>query len=168
MTIEVLILFLTTVLALAGVFRVLSSVGMAPAVRLTIGVLAIYGAVPAALWLECNPWLVLGIAIAATVASLAIQGEGLSRLTDARGRLRLPLYLLSTAAIAALFKIFVPVTTFLTSPGELGIDLSYLISGNARAAVLAFYVAALIYMLAFTSRMRTLLTLLVATALGLT
>ncbi|WP_129779203.1 alkaline phosphatase family protein [Peristeroidobacter soli] len=167
MSLEVILLFLTMVLALAGVFRTVSSVGIVPVVRLVTGVLAVYAALLAALWLECTPWLLLGVAIAASLASLAIQGEGLSRLTHALGRLRLPLYLLSTAAMAALLLLFVPVATYLTSPGELGIPLSELLWGNACQAMLAVYVAALFYMLAFTSRMRTLLTLLVVTALAL-
>jgi hypothetical protein len=167
MSIEVILLFLAVALALAGVFRAVSSLGILPAVRLAMGVLAIYVALLTALWFEFSPWVLFGVALAASVGSLAIQGEGLSRLTAAMGRLRLPLYLLSVAAMAALLLVFVPITTFLTSPGELDIHLSYLISGNARDAMLIVYVAALFYMLAFTSRMRTMLTLLVVTALAL-
>lgn len=167
MSSEVRLLFLVVALALAGIFRAVSSARMAPAVRLSMGALGIYLALLVALWLDCNPWVLLGIAIAASVGSLAIQGEGLARLTEAMGRWRLPLYLLSAAALAALMLVFVPITTFLTSPGELDIHLSYLISGNARDAMLVVYLAALLYMLAFTSRMRTMLTLLVVTTLAL-
>jgi len=166
---ETILLFLEVALALALILRAVNStrLRLPDAVRLAAGVLGIYGALLVCLWLRCSPWTLLGVAVAASVASVAIRAEGLTRLTEAMGRLRLPLYLLSVAAMAALLLVLVPITTFLTSPGELNIHLSYLISGNARAAVLVVYVAAIVYMLAFTSRMRTLLTLLAATALAL-
>lgn len=96
-----------------------------------------------------------------------MRGEGLSRFTEALGRLRLPLYVLSIATVAALVFLFVPIMAFLTSPGELDIHLEYLISVNARDAMLVVYVAAALYMLAFTSRMRTLLAMLALSALAL-
>lgn len=156
-------------LALLLTFRLLSSprLRVPDAVRLASGMLAIYVAVLAALWLECDSWALLGIVIAAAVGSLAIQGEGLSRLTEAFGRLRLLLYLLSVATSAALVHLFVPITTFLTSPGELDIHLEHLVSINARDVVLVVYVAATLYLLAITPRMRTLLTLLALCALAL-
>jgi len=164
---EILVLFLA--LALALILGTVSStrVRVPDAARLAVGVLGIYGALLVSMWFNCSPWTLLGVAIAACIASMAIQSEGLTRLTEALGSLRLPLYLLSVAAMAALLLVFVPIITFLTSPGELDIHLSYLISGNARDAVLVVYMAAILYMLAFTSRMRTMLTLLVASAFAL-
>jgi len=167
MSTEIIALFLAVVLAI--IFGTVSSarLRLPDAARLMVGVLGIYGALLVSLWFNFGPWALLGVAVAASIASVAIQSEGLTRLTEAMGRLRLPLYLLSVAAMAALLLVFVPITTFLTSPGELDIHLSYLISGNARDAVLVVYVAAILYMFAFTSRMRTMLTLLAASALAL-
>jgi len=166
---EVTVLFLGIAVALAIVLSTVSSNRwrLPDAARLTVGVLAVYGALLVSLWSNCSPWTLFGVAVAASVASVAIQSDGLTRLTEAMARLRLPLYLLSVAAMAALLLVFVPIATFLTSPGELDIHLSYLISGNARDAMLVVYIAAILYMFAFTSRMRTMLTLLVVCALAL-
>lgn len=166
---ETLLLSLAVMLTLALILGAVSStrLRLPDAVRLAAGVLGIYGVLLVCLWFNCSPWTLLGVAVAASTASVAIQSEGLTRLTEAMGRLRLPLYLLSVAAVAALLLVFVPITAFLTSPGELNIHLSYLISGNAQEAVLVVYVAAILYLLAFTSRMRTLLTLLAVIALAL-
>jgi hypothetical protein len=155
--------------ALLLIFRLLSSprVRLPDALRVGFGMLAIYIAVLAALWLECGPWALLGIAIAAAVASLAIQGEGLARIGDVLGRWRLPLYLLSVATLAGLVYLFVPIATFLTSPGELDIHLDHLVSINGRDAVLVVYVAATVYLLAITPRIRTLFTLVALSALVL-
>ena len=126
LAIEAILLIGPPILLLS--FLVLSSprLKMPGAVRMAFGMLAVYIAVLGALWLECGPWALLCIAVAAAVASLAIQGEGLSRLTEALGRRRLPLYLLSVATLAGLVYLFVPITTFLTSPGELDIHLDHL------------------------------------------
>lgn len=161
--------FLLASLASLLTFRTLSSPRwrVSSAVRLSLGMLLIYAAVTIALWFDCDPWQLLGVAGTAAVGTAAMQGGGLARLTDAFGRARLLLYLLAVATVAALILLFVPITTFLTSPGELDLHLGYLVSVNARDVMLAIYVAAGLYMLAFTPRMRTLLTLLALTALAL-
>lgn len=163
------IIFVLAAAALLPVFWVLSS----PTIRLTasmrqaLGMLAIYVAVVVALSLDFGPWTLLVIAAATAVGSIAIQGEGLTRFTATFGRLRLPLYVLSIATLAAIIFLFLPIATFLTSPGELDIQLDYLLSVNARDAMLVVYVAAAFYMFAFTSRMRTLLALIALSALAL-
>lgn len=170
MSADLTVLLYAVALSLAVIFRLASSsrwMRSAP-VGFAVGALGIYVTLLVALWLQCSSWTILAVVIGAALGSIAIQGPGLSRLTEALGRLRLPLYLLATAAVAALLLVFVPITTFLTSPGELDIHLGYLISVNAFDAMLIVYVAAALYMLAFTQRMRTLLTLIAVTALALT
>lgn len=166
---EVMLQSVGAALVLALIFRCVSSahLRLPGAVRIAVGGLAVYATLLVMLWLTCSPWILPAVATAAALGSLAIRGEGLSRLTDAMGRMRLPLYLLSVAALVALVLLLVPIATFLTSPEELEIDLSYLISVNASAAGLVVYIAAMLYLLAFTSRMRTLLALIALTALAL-
>jgi hypothetical protein len=163
------VIVLATSLALLLTFWVLSSprVPVPGAIRLGFGMLAIYVALLVALSLDCSPLTLLGIAAAATMGSIAIQGEGLSRLTEALGRLRLPLYLLSIVTLAALILLFAPIATFVTSPGELDVPLGYLIEVNASNVMLVAYVGAALYMLAITPRMRTLLTMVSLSALTL-
>lgn len=156
-------------LILALVFRWVSAARwpLPDASRVAVGSLVVYATVLAMLWLTCSSWTLLMATIAVAIASLAIRGEGLAKLTDAMGRMRLSLYLSSVFAVAVVVLVLVPLTTFLTSRDELDIEPSYLLSASARATGLVVYVAAILYMLAFTSRMRTLLALIAMTALAL-
>ncbi|HEY0686008.1 MAG TPA: sulfatase-like hydrolase/transferase [Steroidobacter sp.] len=162
--------FALAALTLLLAFRVLSSprLRIPDALRIALGMLAIYAVLTAALWYDFKPEVLLGVAVAAAIGTIGMYGEGLVRLTDALGRLRLPLYLLSVALVSGLILLVVPITTFLTSPGELDLHLGYLVSVNARDAMLIVYVAGMLYMLAFTARMRTLLTVLALSAVILT
>lgn len=139
------------------------------AARLAFGAAAAFLVALAALWLAPSRWTLLAIAAAAAAATTGLRGEGLRDLTAALGRARFAVYLLSAVTLSALVHVFVPITTFLTSPGELGIHLGYLLKTNARDAMALVYVAALLYALAFTPRMRTALALvaLAMAALGL-
>lgn len=128
--------------------------------RLALGFLVVFAATALTLWFGYTA-LNLGLMlIAAALASIAIEGEGLLRLTEALGRHRLAIYLLAIAGIAGLIFLVAPITTFLTSPGEIGIHLDHLLRVNARDAMTVVYVAAALYLLALTSRMRSLLALL--------
>ena len=162
--------FALAALTLLLAFRVLSSprLRIPDALRVALGMLAIYVVLVAALWFDFKPGVLLGVAAAAAIGTIGMYGNGLARLTDALGRMRLPLYLLSVAIVSALVLLVVPITTFLTSPGELDLHLGYLVSVNARDTMLIVYLAGVLYMLAFTARMRTLLTVLALTALALT
>jgi hypothetical protein len=129
--------------------------------------LLVYFVTLGTVWAKPDAWA-LPIAIwAAACATVVLPGDGLSRLTDALGRYRLLLYLLSTIAVAGLVFIILPVGTFRTSPGELSVHLDYLVTVNGRQAMTIIYVAALLYALAPTSRMRTALTLLALGTLAL-
>lgn len=128
--------------------------------RVACGALLVAAAAAGALWLwptqSTLPIFVAGVAL----GTVALPGEGLKSLTQGLATSRLALYLLSVGTLASLIYLFIPITTFLTSPGELGIHLDYLVTNNARDAVIVFYVAALFYLLAPNSRIRTALTLL--------
>jgi hypothetical protein len=129
-------------------------------VRVAVAIVLVVGVALLGLWFDCSSWSVLASAAAIAVGSTAMHGTGLARFTDALGRLRFPLYTLAVATIAALVYLFVPITTYLTSPGELSIHLGHLATVNARDAMIVVYVAAALYAFAISSRMRTALTLL--------
>ena len=131
------------------------------------GVLLLVAAVAGALWLLPTQSTLPAFVGGAALGTVALPGEGLRSLTLRLASSRLALYLLAVATLASLVYLFIPITTFLTSPGELGIHLDYLVANNARDAVTVFYVAALFYLLAPNSRIRTALTLLALGALSL-
>lgn len=162
-----LALFLCNYLLFFLVYRELTAqdAKYSPRVRAVLAFVVMFMATLVTFWVRCTGWALLAVAAAAAAASIGIRGEGLPRLTDALGRGRFAVYLLSVATLTALVCIFVPITTFLTSPGELSIHLDYLLSVNARDAMVIVYVAALIYALAISSRMRTILAVLALGAL---
>lgn len=137
--------------------------------RIALAAVLTYLATLPALWVSPTSWTLLAIAAAAAVGTTAMLGDGLRSLGEAFGKRRFAVYLLSVATLSALIHLFVPITTFLTSPGELGIHLDYLLKTNVRDAMVLVYAAALLYAMAFTSRMRTTLAFLalVAVTLGL-
>lgn len=137
------------------------------AVRVAFGALLLTVAAAAALWLFPIQSTLPAFVGGAALGTASLPGEGLRSLTRGLSASRLTLYLLSVATLVSLIYLFIPITTFLTSPGELGIHLDYLIANNARDAVVVCYVAALFYLLAPSSRMRTALTLLALGALSL-
>lgn len=130
--------------------------------------LLLYAATLGAVWLQTDVWALAIVVLAAVCATVVLPGEGLSWLTDTLGRYRLPLYLLSTSAAVATVLVLLPIGTFRTSPGELTVHLDYLVTVNARQAMTIVYVAAILYALVPTSRMRTALALLAMGTLAVT
>jgi hypothetical protein len=129
--------------------------------------LLIYFAVLGMVWLKPDAWALPIVVWVAACATIVMPGEGMSRITDALGKHRLLLYLLSTLATAMLVFLMLPVGTFRTSPGELTVHLDYLVTVNVRQAMTLIYVAALLYAFAPTSRMRTALALFAMGTLAL-
>ncbi len=128
--------------------------------RIALGALVVFAVLTGSMWVACRPATLLVVAVAAMYGSLGLVGEGLGSMERALGRYRFPLYMLSVASVAALAFLFVPVTTFLTSPGEIGVHMDYLLTVNTRDAMTVVYLAALFYAFAFAPRMKTALTLL--------
>lgn len=86
--------------------------------------------------------------------------DRLLMLENGLGSQRFTLFILAAATTATMLFLFVPITTFLTSPGEIGIHLDYLLTVNARNAMTAVYLAALLYALCYTPAAKTSLTVL--------
>lgn len=157
-----LLLWSVDSLLLFAAFRGLSSprAGLPATIRVALGLLVVLFVALGTLWFDCGRWSLLLLAAAVAVGSVGLQGEGLVRFGDSLGSGRFALYLLSVATLTELVYLFVPITTFLTSPGELGIHLDYLLSVNLRDAMVIVYAAAALYALAPSARMKTALTLL--------
>lgn len=128
--------------------------------KVTLGLLGIYALMLLVLAANCTAWAVLTVAAAVALATVGLSGEGLAPLTDALGNRRLAIYLASVATVTALMYVVVPITTFLTSPGEFSIHFDQLIKTNMRDAMVSVYVAAALYALAMSSRMRTALAMM--------
>lgn len=156
-----LLLFLIDAALLFAAFRLLSSPRhrLPTLWRFAAGALLLFIASAVSLWVACREETGLALALAAATSSLGIHGRGLADFTIALGRWRLLVFLLSASTIIALTFFAIPVATFLSSPEELQIGTDFLLETNARKAVLFLYAALIAYALAFTPRMRTLLTM---------
>lgn len=156
-----LLLFLIDAALLFAAFRLLSSPHhrLPTLWRFAAGALLLFIVSAVSLWVACREETGLALALAAATGSLGIHGRGLADFTTALGRWRLLVFLLSASTIIALTFFAIPVATFLSSPEELQIGTDFLLETNARKAVLFLYVALIAYALAFTPRMRTLLTM---------
>ncbi len=163
-----LALFLVDLFVFRLVFRSLSApdAKQSPSVRIACGVAILSFMAAVTLWAACGAWALPAVGLAAVLASTALQGDGLRQAGDALGKWRFAVYLLSVATLAGLVFLCLPVTTFLTSPGEISLHLGYLASVNARDAMVVVYVAAAVYALVVTPRMRTALALLALGALA--
>lgn len=120
----------------------------------------------ATLWIDCTPQGALVVIASVAMASIVYRGEALLRLGEAFGRWRFLAYLAAVATASALVFVVLPVMTLLTSPGELGIHVDYLLRSAARDAMVIVYLAAAFYALALSSRMKTILALAAIGALS--
>lgn len=154
--------FLTCFLVLMAVLRLATAAeSRLPAwSRIVFCALTCFGVLQLTIWMFPEPGVLLTSLAGCATATIGMREPGLSGLTAALGRARLPLYLLSVLTLAALIYLFVPITTFLTSPGELSIHLDFLLTTNARDAMTFLYVAAALYAIAMTERIRSALTVL--------
>ncbi len=128
--------------------------------RVALVAVVCFALIQLSIWMIPEPAVLFAWLAGSAAATIGLPEPGLRAITLALGRARLPLYLLSVLTLAALIYLFVPITTFLTSPGELSIHLDYLLSTNARDAMMLVYLAAALYALMMIERIRTALTLL--------
>lgn len=117
--------------------------GETPMIALQLG--SLFLLLSAALWVHCTPWALAASAMGALLAWRWHEGAPLQRLHDRLGRYRLPLFLLSLLGTAMLALVAIPITTFLTSPGEIGIHLDRLLRINLRDAMVVVYTGAILY-----------------------
>jgi len=119
----------------------------------------------AMLWVDCSAKSVAYVTVLFSLAAVTFPPGLTSGLSNALGPKRFGLYLASVFSTTALFYVYLPITTFLTSPGELSIHLQYLVTENAKAGMVILYAASALYAMVFSPRLKSLLTLLAVSAL---
>lgn len=102
----------------------------------------------AALWHTGTVWSLVSVALAAVAAMWMMCRQTLDAAVHLLGPYRLPLFLLSVFGIASLVMVAIPITTFLTSPGEIGIHIDRLLKVNVRDVMVVVYAATVLYLLA--------------------
>lgn len=158
----VLLVFLTSAPIAWGLLWIANAttprIGETAAFALKLGLLFLL--LCGALWLKCTPWSLLASVMASLLAYHMHARPQLEQLSGLLGRYRLPMYLLSLVGMAALALIAIPITTFLTSPGEIGIHLDRLLRVNARDAMVLVYTGAFLYSIVNSSSFRSAMTVL--------
>lgn len=146
-------------LAFRGVFALRN--GGRERVAVALAGMSAFAMAAAALWFECSVWSLLAVACAMAAASAyGDAGRDLfGPATERIGKYRLWIYLLSVFGVALLVFVAIPITTFLTSPGELDIHLDRMLEVNGRNVMVVVYAALAIYSLAFFGKARTVLAL---------
>jgi hypothetical protein len=106
---------------------------------------------------QCSISAFIVIVAVGCISSLTFPEELTSALSQSFGSLRFHIYISSVFTLAALVCLYLPITTFLTSPGEIGIHLEYLLSTNLQIVMAAVYLAAGFYAFALSPRMKSIL-----------
>jgi hypothetical protein len=118
-------------------------------------------------WFDCSIRPAVYLLFLGCIAAITYPAGHIEVLSRALGKFRFVIYALCTVTLAALYYIYLPITTFLTSPGEVAIHLEYLLSTNARNVMVIVYCACALYACAFSSRMRSTITFLMAVSVAL-
>src|SRR5690606_15657222 len=99
-----------------------------PLVRIVVLSLLLFLDACFLLWVDCSPRAVAYVAVVFCAAATAFP-EGLTaKLSRALQERRFATYALSVFTTTTIFCLHLPITTFLTSPGELDIHLNYLVT----------------------------------------
>ena len=146
MTAQILVLLLNALLVLTLVRRTAAadSETVRPSTLARLGLIFFVDAC-AVLWLVPRAWGVAYFFALVCLSVIALPSGQTAGLSRKLGGVKFPLYLLSIFTVSTLAYVHLPITTFLTSPGEIGIHLDYLLSTNLRDAMVLVYVAAALY-----------------------
>src|SRR5690606_6976662 len=119
------------------------------------------------LYWACRLSTVGYLLVVLALSSLALPSDLTQALGERWNKTRLRVFFLAVFTCAGLVHVHLPVSTFLTSPGEIGIHLENLLTNNTTDAMALVYGAMAIYAFAVVPRMRTVLSMvaLVATVL---
>ncbi len=114
------------------------------------------------LWLDPRLHAIACWALTFALAAVRVPPAHAQILTAALGRWRFGLYALSITLVSGLLYVHLPITTYLSSPEEFGIDLLDLTTRQMRTSIAFVYAAALFYALVVSPRMRSALASLAA------
>lgn len=109
------------------------------------------------LWVECSLASVAALVVTFTLCATVFPDAPMKALGESFGRAKFPVFLLSVATVSVLAHIHLPIMTFLSSPGEVGLHLNYLLTTNATHSMVVVYLAVALYGLAASARIRTAL-----------
>jgi hypothetical protein len=129
--------------------------GLHRGVLFSVLVSLLFGVATLSLWHECSVWTLAAAGLAMVLGWYMADKPSNDALAAFVGGYRLPLFLLSMFGIGLLVLVAIPITTFLTSPGELGIHLDRLLKVNARDVMVIVYSSAFVYLLANAPGLRS-------------
>lgn len=119
------------------------------------------------LWFDCSPRALLTPALAGAAGLLPRAEDATSTLRTKLGRTMVWLYLAGVATIALTVWVYLPVLAFLTSPGELAVNIDFLVSNNVRGSMAMLDGALLLYAMCASPRLRAALTVLAIAGVAL-
>lgn len=119
------------------------------------------------LWVDCSARAAAFLAAVVCVASISLREEQTQPLVRAFGRASFAVYITSVFTVGTLVYIHLPVMTFLTSRGEIGVHLEYLFTINLRGVMVVTYLAAALFAFALSPRMKAVLAFLATALLSL-
>lgn len=121
------------------------------------------------LFLDCTYRPFLTFVIVLCLTSISFPENRTHELSRALGRYKFGIYIFSTLTLVSLVYLYLPITVFLTSPGDIGIHMNYLIQNNLHSVMVILLLSGALYSFAFSPRMKSLLSSgsLVALSLGL-
>ncbi len=158
--------FIVNTIALPLLFALVTRSG--PAHRfplLRVGVLAVLVWIDACvlLWHSCHILTLGYLALLVIGSSTVIPDDQAARLSRKMQGVQFPVYILSVLMVSLLAHIHLPVSTFLTSPGEIRLHVEFLLTNNISEAMMYVFLAAALYAFAISPRMRTSLAILAMT-----
>lgn len=110
------------------------------------------------LWFSCTVQTACFAVVCALIVAVRMPGELNKRLDLAIGKQRFKLFALSSFTVFSLLYFYLPVTTFLTSPDEIKIHLTFLVENNLKNAMVFIYLSIVFYMVSFFPYFKTALT----------
>jgi hypothetical protein len=116
-------------------------------------------------WFDCSVRAVLAPIVAGLLGLLPRGHDPTAGLRDKLGRSMVWIYLGSIATLALALWVYLPITVFLTSPGELTVHLTSLLTTNLRGAMGLIYAALLLYAVCASPRLRVGLTVVAVVGL---
>ncbi len=119
------------------------------------------------LWFDCSFYVVISLLVVTGLSSMFFPKGQTDTLHQSFGRLKFAVYILSVFTLVALVYVYLPITTFLTSPGELEIHLEFLLTENAPCVMFGVYLASLLYGVMPSPRVKSMFALLALLSLAL-
>jgi hypothetical protein len=159
-------LFLINAAILPFVLSMLSRWGSV-AVRWGLITTAVWLDATIMLWRACRLSTIGYLLAVVALSALSLPSEMTRSIGERWSKTRFGVFLLAFFTAAGLIHVHLPISTFLTSPGEVGIHLDNLLTSNTTDAMVVVYAGLAIYSLAVVPKMRTTLSMIALTTTAL-